>query len=302
MNWSILLAHGENTAELLRQLFQLTHNATHVDEYGRDMAAVERARPIANFFYKQYWRVQTRGIEYVPQTGPALIVANHSGALAYDAVMIHMAILNEAPGERLTRFLAENFIYYLPFVGTFINRLGGVRACPENAERLLRDGELVAVFPEGLKGIGKLYKDRYHLARFGRGGAVRLAIKTGVPIIPCAVVGAEEIHPMIHRTQTLAKLFGLPFIPVTPTFPWLGPIGCMPLPSQWVITFGKPIDYSHLPSDTVDDPFALHSLTENLRGHIQTLVHDGLATRKEIVDAILGIKSTKLNTKKVRRK
>ncbi len=268
-------------------LWQLAtaHDASYydVDDFGRDLHVLEQTRPIVDFFYKDYWRVQTRGMRHVPAFGPGLIVANHSGSLPYDGSMIHMAIYNEHPQHRLTRLLVEDLVQYMPFVGTFLQRLGGVRACPENAQILLQRGELVTVFPEGVKGIGKLYAQRYQLARFGRGGIVRLAIKTRAPIIPCAVIGAEEIHPILWKAQPLAKLFGLPYIPITPTFPWLGPLGLIPLPSQWLIRFGKPIHYDQYTPQQADDRLLTHQLTEQLRQTIQKMVTQGLKEREKIV-------------------
>ncbi len=250
-----------------------------IDEFGRDLALMERARPLFNFLYETYWRVQTSGVQHIPRRGRALIVANHAGTLAYDGAMIHMAVYREHAAQRLPRFLVEDLIQYLPFLGTFFNRVGGVRACQENAERILEQGDLLTVFPEGVKGIGKLYKDRYRLARFGRGGIVRLAIKTRTPIIPCAVIGSEEIHPILWKSRPLAQLFGLPFIPVTPTFPLLGPLGLIPLPSQWVIQFGKPIHFDTMPTSYLEDPLKLHSLTEELRQTIQQMIETGLRAR-----------------------
>ncbi|MBI2343073.1 MAG: acyltransferase family protein [Deltaproteobacteria bacterium] len=256
-----------------------------VDEFGRDLGFMERVRPLFDFMYDTYWRVQARGVHHIPAKGRALIVANHSGTLAYDGAMIHMAVFKHHRQHRMTRFLVEDLIQYLPFIGTFFNRVGGVRACPENAERLLKHDELLTVFPEGVKGISKLYKDRYRLSRFGRGGVVRLAIRTRTPIIPCAVVGAEEIHPILWKTHLFAKLFGLPFLPITPTFPWLGPMGLIPLPSQWVMIFGKPIRYDRLPQQLLQDPLRIHTLTEELRQTIQQMVGEGLTQRRALVAA-----------------
>lgn len=250
-----------------------------IDVFGRDLAFMDHVRPLFNFLYEKYWRVHTVGVRHVPSRGRALIVANHAGTLAYDGAMIHMAIYREQAAHRMSRFLVEDIIQYLPFLGTFFNRVGGVRACQENAERILAEGDVLTVFPEGVKGIGKLFADRYRLARFGRGGIVRLAIKTRTPIIPCAVIGSEEIHPILWKSRPLAQLFGLPFIPITPTFPLLGPLGLIPLPSQWVISFGKPIRYDTMPAAVLNDPLALHTLTEELRQTIQQMVTDGLALR-----------------------
>lgn len=253
-----------------------------VDSFGKDPLLVERVLPIFRWLYQQYWRVQVRGIAHVPTRGAALIVSNHSGALPYDGAMIHLALHEEHPAHRQSRFLVEDLVQYLPFVGTFINRVGGVRGCQENAKRLLEAGELVTVFPEGVKGIGKLYRDRYTLARFGRGGIIRLALDAKVPIIPCAVIGAEEIHPILWKAAPFAKWLGLPYIPITPTFPWFGPLGLLPLPSQWVICFGQPIAYEKYRTKTPDD-LTIHQLTEQLRDTVQTLVNQGLAERRKLI-------------------
>lgn len=245
-----------------------------VDEYGRDLVILEAVRPLFQWLYHDYWRVAVEGVAQIPAHGRALIVANHSGALPYDAAMIHLAIFNAHPTHRMTRFMVDDFVYYLPFVGTFINRTGGVRACPENAERLLNADEAVVVFPEGIKGLGKCYRDRYRLARFGRGGVARMAIKTRAPIIPCAVIGAEEIHPILWRSRALAKPLGLPYLPVTPTFPLLGPLGLLPLPSRWRIIFGAPIRMDRVAPKKADDALFTHTLTQQVRTTIQAMLRN----------------------------
>jgi 1-acyl-sn-glycerol-3-phosphate acyltransferase len=280
-----LLELFEHLATTIRHFASREAFTEGVDEFGRDPALMEKVRPLFQFLFDQYWRVETRGARNIPSKGRALIVANHSGTLAYDGAMIHMAVFNHQAKSRMTRFLVEDFIQYLPFLGTFFNRVGGVRACPENAERLLMQGELVSVFPEGIKGIGKLYRNRYQLARFGRGGIIRLAIKTQTPIIPCAVIGAEEIYPILWKTQSLAQLLGLPYLPITPLFPLLGPLGLIPLPSKWVISFGKPISYNHLPRKVLRDRLQIHALTEALRTTIQGMVNTGLKTREKLLTA-----------------
>jgi 1-acyl-sn-glycerol-3-phosphate acyltransferase len=179
-----------------------------------------------------------------------------------------------------------------------MNRIGGVRADPENAERLLRRDELVAVFPEGEKGMGKLWKDRYRLQRFGRGGFVKLALRTGAPIIPVAVVGAEEAAPMLGKVTWFAKNIGIPWIPVTPTFPWLGPGGLLPLPSKWRIAFGAPIDLraacagvtrpasagvadlGDLGADAAEDRLLVNKLADQIRSQIQSMIEDLLSQRR----------------------
>jgi 1-acyl-sn-glycerol-3-phosphate acyltransferase len=213
------------------------------------------------------------GIENIPRAGRAILVANHSGALPYDALMLMRAVEREHPARRRLRPLIEDDVFHFPYLGTFLNRMGGVRACPENAERLLAEEELVAVFPEGIQGIGKLYRDRYRLQRFGRGGFVKLALKTGSPIIPVGVVGAEEATPMVARMTWLARAVGLPHLPVTPT-------GLLPLPSKWRIRFGEPLDLARAHGKgSGEDRLLVSRLAETVRTQIQAIIDDLLERR-----------------------
>lgn len=253
-----------------------------VDPFGRDPAFEQTLKPFFDFMYYKYWRVTTHGLENIPSSGRGLLVANHSGTLPWDGSMIRLAVTNDHPAERDVRFLVEDFVYYLPFVGTYMYRIGGVRASQENAERLLNNDLLVAVFPEGVKGIGKYYSQRYHLQRFGRGGFVKLAIKTGTPIIPVAVIGAEEIHPILFKSSLLAKPLGIPYVPFTPTLPALGPLGFVPLPTKWSIYFGKPIDLSGYGKDILDDELEIHRISEKVRQAIQNLVTEALKKRHSV--------------------
>jgi len=212
----------------------------------------------------------------------ALIVANHSGTLPYDGTLLMHAVRTEHPRHRDLRPLVENFVFHFPYLGTFINRLGGVRACQENAQRLLDDDQLIAVFPEGIKGIGKLYKDRYKLARFGRGGFIKTAMRTLSPIVPVAVVGAEEIYPALRRADWLGKPLGLPYLPITPTFPWLGVFGLIPLPSKWSIDFCKPVKFKEDAAEMADDYLVVALLTEMIRKEIQTTLLRRVKRRRSI--------------------
>jgi 1-acyl-sn-glycerol-3-phosphate acyltransferase len=252
------------------------------DEFGRDPAFEKKVKPFFDFLYHKYWRVSVDGLENVPNQGRGLIVANHSGTLPFDGSMIRLAVTNDHPSRRDVRFLVEDFVYYLPFVGTFMYRIGGVRASPENAERLLRKNHLVTVFPEGEKGIGKSYKHRYHLQRFGRGGFIKLALRTGTPIIPCAVIGAEEANPLIYRARFLSKPFGIPYVPITPTIPWLGPFGLLGLPAKWHVHFGKPILLDRYGKDASEDELLVHRLSEMVRQTIQEMIVQGLKKRRSI--------------------
>ena len=255
-----------------------------VDEFGRDPNVAARVDPLLDFLYKTYFRVETRGLGHIPDEGRALIVANHSGTLPYDGAMIMHAVKQEHRARRAVRPLVEDFVFHFPYLGTLMNRIGGVRACPENAERLLTQDQLVAVFPEGIKGIGKLYKERYQLQRFGRGGFVKLALKCDAPIIPTAVVGAEEIHPMVTKVTWLSKAFGIPYLPVTPTFPFLGPIGLVPLPTKWFIAFGEPLYFNaEYGAEGANDRILVNKLAEQVRARIQEMLEGLLKTRKSIL-------------------
>lgn len=254
-----------------------------VDEFGLDPTFENRLLPTLDFLYDRYFRVAVEGVHHIPPEGRCLIVANHSGGpLPYDGAMLRTAVRREHISQRELRWLAEDFVYYLPFVGTFMNRIGAVRACQENAERLLNKGELVAVFPEGAKGIGKLYRDRYKLQRFGRGGFIRLCLRTRTPIVPCAIVGAEEANPMLYRFEYMTKALGIPYFPVTPTFPALGPLGLMPAPTKWKIRFGEPFTWSGYGTESADDDILVGRLSERVRTSIQTMLDQMVHQRRSI--------------------
>jgi len=218
----------------------------------------------------------------VPAAGSGLIVANHSGVLPYDGLMVQLAVRHEHPARRVCRMLALDMFALLPVLAPLLSKSGSVRANPENAERLLRRGELLGVFPEGVKGVGKYFRERYRLARFGRGGFVRIALRTGAPIVPCAVVGAEEIHPVVAKADWVGRPIGLPYFPLTPTFPWLGPLGVVPLPTKWSIDFGEPIDLGDHGPEDADDPILVNRISEEVRSTIQRMVDGRLARRRSV--------------------
>ena len=252
------------------------------DDFGLDPAYEARWRPTWDFLYDRWWRVDVQGIHHVPAEGAVTLVANHGGAIPFDGVMLSTALRREHPAQRQLRWLAEDFVFHMPFAGAFVNRIGAVRACQENAERLIRQGNVVALFPEGVKGIGKLYRDRYKLQRFGRGGHIKLAIRTRAPIIPVTIVGNEDTHPMLAGSDRLAKLLGVPYLPITPTFPWLGPAGLLPLPAKWRIIFGEPIPVAHLPPEAADDELLVGRLNEKLRATIQETLDRALRERRSV--------------------
>jgi 1-acyl-sn-glycerol-3-phosphate acyltransferase len=270
-----------NLARISRSLYFSWH-AEDVDEFGYDSKFTETIRPIFEFLYTVWWRVDTQGVQNVPDAGPALIVANHSGVLPYDGIMIAVAVRHEHPARRECRMLALDMFALLPFLAPLLSRTGAVRANPENGERLLRKGELIGVFPEGVKGVGKRFRDRYKLARFGRGGYVRLALRTGAPIVPCAVVGAEEIHPVLAQANWVGRRLGFPFFPITPTFPLLGPLGVVPLPTKWSIDFADPIPMDTYGPEAAEDPILVNRLSERVRDTIQRMIDGRLARRRSI--------------------
>jgi 1-acyl-sn-glycerol-3-phosphate acyltransferase len=268
-------------ARLQRAAYFAWHSE-QTDEFGADRRFAETLEPLLEFLYAIWWRVETTGIEQVPSEGPGLVVANHSGVLPYDGLMVQLAVRHEHPARRVCRMLALDMFALLPGLAPALAKSGSVRANPANAERLLKKGELVGVFPEGVKGVGKHFKDRYKLARFGRGGFIRIALRTGSPIIPCAVVGAEEIHPVLAKADWVGRPFGLPYFPITPTFPLLGPLGLIPLPTRWSIDFGDPLDLSPYGPEAASDPILVNRLSQQVRETVQGMIDGRVARRRSV--------------------
>ncbi|MGY2128778.1 lysophospholipid acyltransferase family protein [Blastococcus sp. SYSU DS0617] len=253
------------------------------DEFGFDPDLTDHLLlPVLRPLFRSWFRVDTQGLENVPDTGGALVVANHSGTIPVDALMTTVALHDEHPAQRRLRLLGADLVFDAPFVGALARKLGTTLACNEDAERLLTEGELVGVFPEGFKGVGKPFSERYTLQRFGRGGFVSAALRTGVPIVPCAIVGAEEIYPMLGNAKTAARLLGVPYFPITPTFPLLGPLGLVPLPSKWLIAFGEPIETASYGPGAAEDPMLVFNLTDQVRETIQQSLYRLLMQRKGI--------------------
>ncbi len=252
-----------------------------IDEYGFDAEVAQRffmaaLRPIA----QQWFRIEAIGIENIPTDGGALVVSNHSGTLPVDGLMT-MQTIHDRTGRHL-RPLAADLVFEMPLISSMARRGGATLACTEDAERMLRQGELVGVWPEGFKGIGKPYADRYKLQRFGRGGFVASALRTGVPIVPLSVVGAEEIYPLVGNIPALARLLGVPYIPITPFFPLLGPLGLIPLPSKWLMEFGEPIRTDEFDLDGEEDPMLVFDVTDQVRETIQQTLYSLLMKRDSV--------------------
>ena len=253
-----------------------------VDGFGLDPLFSMRVAPALEALFSKYWRVQVHGLENIPSEGRVMLVGNHSGGVPYDGLMLMHAVRRLHTRHRLPRLLVEDDFFTLPFVGPALARLGCVRANPDNAERLLRDEQILAVFPEGTKGLGKPFSERYRLQRFGRGGFVKLACRAATPILPVAIVGAEEVHPLLARIP-LPWGSQVPFVPLTPTFPWLGPLGLLPVPTRWSILIGPPVDLGVRTRSETPDPARVVELTERVRSTIQRMLDDALAARASVL-------------------
>ncbi len=254
-----------------------------VDEFGYDPHFADGVfLPALRPLFEKWFRVEVRGVENIPAQGGALVVANHAGVVPIDALMTSVAVHDHHPQHRALRMLAADLAFEMPIVGNIARKAGHTLACHPDAERLLRGGEVAAVFPEGYKGIGKPFSERYKLQRFGRGGFVSAAMRAGAPIIPCSIVGSEEIYPKIGDIAPLARLLDMPYFPVTPLFPHLGPLGLVPLPSKWFIEFGTPIVTDTYAAAEADDPMVLFEVTDHVRETIQQTLYRLLAQRRNV--------------------
>lgn len=230
-----------------------------VDTYGRDPQLVEDLEPLTELLYAHYWRVTVQGAVHVP-SGPVLLVANHAGVMPFDGPVLQQVLTRERPDLAESRWLIEDQIFHAPFFGTLFNRLGALRACPQNARRLLSEGRPVIVFPEGAQGLGKPFRERGKLKRFGRGGFVKIALRAQVPIVPVAIIGSEETSPLVARLP--GSIFGLGYVPVTP----LGPL---PLPARWMVRFGEPLQLDGAGPEDADNLPVVQRLSERTRDSIQ---------------------------------
>jgi len=279
--------HRGGVEGLLGDVFGFVHRRLtgqyEVDETGFDADLTDAIMlPLLRLLYEGWFRVEARGLDNVPDDSGALIVANHSGVLPLDGLMLQVALHDHHPARRRLRLLGADYVFRWPVIGQLARASGVTVACTADAERLLRGGETVGVFPEGFKGIGKPFSERYKLQRFGRGGFVSAALRTGRPIVPCSIVGAEETYPLLADLRPLARLFGAPYVPVTPTFPALGPLGLVPLPSKWYLQFGEPIPSDRYGSSAADDPTLVLELTDHVRETIQHTLYAMLLRRTSV--------------------
>ncbi len=274
------LEHVRTVAAFLRDRITGDYQ---VDAFGFDQRFTEALIPLMRPLHRHYWRITSHGSDRIPEGG-GLVVANHAGTVPFDAVMTRLDIFEET--GRHARELGADLVFRTPFLGHLARKTGATLASGDDANRLLDAGEIVAVWPEGFKGIGKKYKDRYKLQRFGRGGFVATAMRSGAPIIPTAIVGSEEIYPLMFDFKLLARMLGFPYFPIVlpqmAALPVLGPLALLPLPSKWIIEYGEPIDTSQYGPEGADDPMAVFDLTDRVRDTIQQMLYRNLMGRRSV--------------------
>jgi 1-acyl-sn-glycerol-3-phosphate acyltransferase len=262
----------------LRDLFT---GRRDLDSSGTDRELFERAAPLLDFLYTSWWRVESRQIENVPAQGPVVVVANHGGALPWDALVLRLALLRDHPAQRDLRPLLDEHALRVPLAGTIASRLGAVPATPDNALRLLQGGGATGVFPEGSRVAHRPWPRRYRIERFGRGGFAKLAFRTGAAVVPCAIVGSEEASAPFTRPGWLAEALGMPFLAATPAL-LLAPLGALPLPSRWSLRFGEPIDTRAAGASAAEDPGRVLELTEHTRASLQQMLDEDVAARRSV--------------------
>jgi len=270
--------------ELRHQVARLgaSTRSVEIDDFGFEPMAVERVRPLLDFLHDRYFRIQLAGAAHLPLEDPVLFVANRGGLIPYDGLLLAHALERERPGRARPRFLVADDLVTLPFAQSRLAQIGGVRACRENTERLIASGRSVIAFPEGFKGASKVFRERYQLQRFGRGGAIRAAVAGRVPIVPIGIVGPEEAHPVLFKSSVGRRLLGTPTLPVTPTFPHFGLLGLIPFPTQWRVEIGEPIRLEQVEESHSMDAVRVSKLNEELRERIRGLIHRALERRRSV--------------------
>jgi 1-acyl-sn-glycerol-3-phosphate acyltransferase len=278
--WYMVNYTLQYNADLVKRRFTGEYDT---DEWGLDWEFLDVVRPFFAFLYKIYWRVETSGIEHIPIEGRTVLVANHSGQLPWDGTMITTAVLTEHPAQRLVRPLFGEWFASWPFVSAWLVRMGQSLATVDNGTRLLEQEKVVAVFPEGNKGLSKTFRERYRLARFDEMDFVKMALATQSPVVPISVVGAEETYLALAQSQTMSRLTRWPYFPISPTFPWLGLLGLTPLPTKWAIDFGRPIAMDGYGPDDADNLVLVSQITDQVRNTIQDMVQRRLAQRRSVI-------------------
>ena len=278
---SLLKALNPDTYERFQKI-RINDLGFGYDAFGLEIESAMAAVALFQYFYEYWFRVESLGVENVPEEGPVLITPNHSGIIPIDGAMILIDLLKKLEQPRIMRAVLYNSAGFIPFVGTFFYRCGQVSGARRNFEEVLKEGEMVAAFPEGSKGTWKGFSDRYRLRAFNV-GFVELSLKYRAPIVPTAVIGAEEQYPYMMNVESLARLFNLPYFPLSPLFPLLGPIGMLPLPTKYTIRYGEPFHfYREYGPDTVRSPDTIRMLVGKVRGQIEEMLAEGLRNRKGV--------------------
>jgi 1-acyl-sn-glycerol-3-phosphate acyltransferase len=262
----------ENLSQIPNEL-----NEYGYDAYGMSPFWMRRVLMPFALLYRYYFRVEVAGIENLPE-GRVIVIANHAGQLPFDAAMLGLALLMEAKPPRIARGMGEYWIPQLPWVSVIAARTGTLVGTPQNCIHMLENGECVLAFPEGVRGMNKLFSQRYQLQRFGT-GFMRLALETATPIVPVAIVGPEEQHPSFANLEGVARMFGAPALPITPTFPWLGPLGLLPLPVKYHIYFGEPLRFD---GEASDEDANIDAKVDEVKAKIAGLLARGRREREGI--------------------
>jgi 1-acyl-sn-glycerol-3-phosphate acyltransferase len=263
---------GEDVRRVLASLSHLVEGEGPYDRFGFSPEVIRRAFPIFHALYKGWFRVESEGHAHVPETGPALLVSNHAGLLPFDAAMTIIDLAMKSDPPRLARAIVDRWAGTLPWVNVFYSRVGQVIGTRENFNELLDDGQLVLVYPEGVEGIRKTVAQRYRLQSF-RVGFVEHALRWRAPIVPMAVIGSDDQTPVLFDVKPLARLLGLPAVPITPTFPWLGPLGLLPYPVRYRIVYGEPLNFhQRFGPEGADDARLVRYLANQVRRAVQQLI------------------------------
>ena len=255
---------------------RLDPGTLEVDTYGYDQSFHKAVLPVLDYLYNDYFTANAWGMDKIPTDKPAILVSNHAGFLPLDALMLQHAIF--VSRKTLVRPLLEDVVMTMPFAAGYLPKLGFARASRVNAIHMLNDGLHILTFPEGVKGLEKTRNERCKVKRFGRGGVIKLALMTGAPIIPVAIAGPGAAYPMLFRIRSAGRLLGLPFLPITPIFPLLGPLGLVPLKVPLRIRVGDPMDI-RLKKGQAEEPFIL-KMNERVRSAVKELVQGLVAEKK----------------------
>ncbi len=247
------------------------------DPYGMDPDWMARSALPGALFYRYYFRAETHDIDRMP-TGPVLVIANHAGQLPFDGLMLNTALLLEAEPPRIARAMGEYLIPRIPLFNVLATRAGAMVGTPENCVHMLENGECVLAFPEGVRGMNKLFSSRYQLQRFGY-GFMRLALETRTPIVPVGIVGSEEQNPGLANLEGLGRLLGMPAFPITWAFPWLGPLGMLPLPVKYHLYFGEPMNFE---GDSSEEDAVIGEKVDRVKAEISALLQQGLRERNGV--------------------